>query len=140
MILFVKLSHVNSGLKQKKLERFEQTDTAETKQSWVTLREQEQKHTKNRELLINMKNKLKGIEEGPKVEIHLASLKGKHQEFFANYRARGSDGFCFKRFKSTKKRKTTQLCKGLPEGKRKQMDDEMKNYLRPKHHKKEPPP
>ena len=73
----------------------------ETEQFWTKIW-QPKEHNEKAEWISNMTRELKGLEEGPKAEIHIELLK-KTLKKISNWKTPGHNGiyrFCFKKFTS----------------------------------------
>ena len=82
-------------------ETYQEPDAKETERFGTKIW-QPKKHNENAEWINNITRKLEGLEEGPKTEIHIDSLKTTLQRI-SNWKTPGSDGihsFWFKKFNS----------------------------------------
>ena len=80
---------------------YEQPDAKETERFWTKIWEPK-KHNENPEWINNNTRELDGLEEGPKMEIHVDLLKTTLKRI-SNWKAPGHDGihgFWFKKFTS----------------------------------------
>ena len=80
---------------------YQQPDIKETERFWIKIW-QPKKHNENSELINNIISELDGLEEGPKMEIHVDLLKTTLKRI-SNWKAPGHDGihgFRFKKFTS----------------------------------------
>ena len=80
---------------------YQQPDIKETERFWIKIWQQK-KHNENAKWINNITRKLEGLEEGPKMEIHVDLLKIALKRI-SNWKAPGYDGihgFRFKKFTS----------------------------------------
>ena len=80
---------------------YQQPDAEETERFWAKIWEPK-KHKENAEWINNVTRELNGLEEGPKIEIHVVLLKTTLKRI-SNWKAPGHDGiygFWFKKFTS----------------------------------------
>ena len=80
---------------------YQEPDAKETERFWAKIWEPK-KHNENAEWINNITRALDGLEQGPKIEIHVELLKTT-QKRISNWKAQGHDGihgFWFKKFTS----------------------------------------
>ena len=81
------------------MKTYQQPDAKETERFWAKIWEPK-KHNENAEWINNITRELDGLEEGPKIEIHVDLLKTTPKRI-SNWKASGRDGihgFWFKKF------------------------------------------
>ena len=84
---------------------YQQPDAKETEQFWTKIW-RAKKHNEKAEWISDMTRELEGLEEGPKMEIHIEQLK-KTVKMISNWKTSGHDGihgFWFKKFISVNDR------------------------------------
>ena len=89
---------------------YQQPDVEETERFWTKIWEPK-KHNENAEWINNITRELDGLEEGPKMEIHVDLLKTTLKRI-SNWKAPGHDGihgFWFKKFTSILRRLALEM-------------------------------
>ena len=93
---------------------YQQPDIKETERFWTKIW-QPKKHKENAEWINNITRELHGLEEGPKMEIHVDLLKTTLKRI-SNWKAPGHDGlhgFWFKKFTSVRDRLALEMNRGF---------------------------